>query len=72
MANEPSPGINPPMPSSRPADCWRHFTLRVKHDAGSVTIRTVGPNEGAARKMICAAERCPERAIRRVWAGKPI
>jgi hypothetical protein len=48
----------------------RRFTLRVKHDAGFVTIRTVARDEATARYLVCRAERCPERAIRRVYAGK--
>lgn len=50
----------------------RRFTLRVRHDAGYVTIRTVASSEAAARAMVCAAERCPDRAIRRVWLGKSL
>lgn len=50
----------------------RRYTLRVKHDAGFITIRTVAQSEAAARHIVCMAERCPDRAIRRVWAGKAI
>lgn len=48
----------------------RHFTLRVKHDAGYISISTVARNEAAARHMVCEAERCPDRAIRRVYKGR--
>ncbi len=48
----------------------RRYTLRVKHDAGFITIRTVASSEAAARYIVCRAEHCPERAIRRVWRGK--
>ena len=49
-----------------------HFTLRVRHDVGVVTIRTVAQSEQAARDIVCAAEHCPQSSIRRVWRGKKI
>ena len=48
------------------------FTLRVKHDDGFVTIRTVATSEEKAKRAVMLAERCPERAIRRVYKGKEI
>lgn len=50
----------------------RRFTLRVRHDGGMITIRTVASSEQAARTMVCRAELCPDRAIRRVYVGQPI
>lgn len=50
----------------------RNFTLRLKHDNGYVSIRTVATDENPARRIVCAAERCPERAIRRVYHGKKL
>lgn len=49
-----------------------HYTLRVRHDAGFVTIRTTASSEEAARQAVMEAERCPASAIRRVWRGKLI
>ena len=46
------------------------FTLRVKHDAGYTTVRTVAQSEASAREMVRSAFRCPDRSIRRVWRGK--
>lgn len=48
----------------------RRFTLRVRHDGGVITIRTVASCEQAARTMVCQAELCPDRAIQRVYAGQ--
>jgi hypothetical protein len=50
----------------------QHFTLRVMHDAGYITIRTVASSEQAARELVCRAELCPARSIRRVYPGKRI
>ncbi|OLP04495.1 hypothetical protein [Rhodoferax antarcticus] len=50
----------------------KHFTLRLKHDAGYVSIRTVARSESVARQLVCDAERCPPSAIRRVYVGKTI
>jgi ferredoxin len=49
-----------------------NFTLRVRHDKGNITIRTTASSEQAARKIVRAAEGCPDRAIRRVYHGKRI
>ena len=46
------------------------FTLRVRHDAGIISIRTVASSVKAARSIVINAERCPESAIRRVYQGK--
>jgi hypothetical protein len=45
----------------------RQLVLLLNH-----TIRTVARNEQAARKLVCDAERCPDRAIRRVYVGKAL
>jgi hypothetical protein len=50
----------------------QRFTLRVKHDAGFVTIRAVASSAEDARSLVCIAERCPDCAIKRVWPGKVI
>ena len=49
-----------------------HFTLRVKHDDGFVTFHTIATSEQEAKRAVMAAERCPERAIRRIYKGKEI
>ena len=49
-----------------------NFTLRVKHDDGFVTFRTVATGEREARRAVMLAERCPERSIRRVYKGKEV
>ncbi len=51
---------------------FRHYTLRVRHDKGIVTIRTVAQSEDAARMIVCQSERCPASAIRRVYTGRII
>ncbi len=51
---------------------FRRFTLRLRHDHGYITIRTVASSEQAARDMVCRAELCPARSIRRVYTGKLI
>lgn len=43
-----------------------HFILTVKHDKGVVNLHTSTYTAEAAKKIIMAAERCPERAIREV------
>lgn len=48
----------------------KRYTMRVKHDRGFVTIRTVASSVEAARMMVCRAELCPDRAIRRVYVGQ--
>ena len=48
------------------------FTLRVKHDGGFVTFRTVATSEQKAKRAVMLVERCPERSIRRVYKGKEI
>ena len=60
-----------PSPNTGSFQMFR-FSLRVKHDEGYILIRTVARDEAAARKMVTIAERCPDRAIRRVWRGKQI
>lgn len=50
----------------------RRFTLRLRHDHGYITIRTVASSEQAARDLVCRAEFCPARSIRRVYTGKLI
>jgi hypothetical protein len=47
------------------------YTLRLKHDKGFVNISTVAMSEQAAKNTILAAERAPERAIRKI-TFKPI
>ncbi len=49
---------------------FRHYTLRVRHDRGVRTIRTVAQSEDAARTIVCKSERCPASAIRRVYVGR--
>lgn len=51
---------------------FRHYTLRVKHDAGFVSIRTVAQSEDAAIALVMRAERCPRRSIRRVYIGRTV
>ena len=51
---------------------FRHYTLRVRHDGGWVSITTVAQSVEAARRVVCASERCPDRSIRRVYAGRVI
>lgn len=51
---------------------FQQFNVRVKHDNGTVTIRTAAQNEAAARRIIMAAERCPARSILSVKVAKPI
>jgi hypothetical protein len=48
----------------------RWYTLRVKHDAGYISIKTMAQSEEAARHIVRCAERCPDRSIRRVYKGK--
>lgn len=48
----------------------QHFTLRLRHDKGYISIRTVAKNEQAAREQVCAAERCPDSSVRRVYHGR--
>jgi hypothetical protein len=51
---------------------FQQFNVRVKHDNGIVTIRTAATDENAARRIIIAAERCPERSILSVKVAKPV
>jgi hypothetical protein len=51
---------------------FQQFNVRVRHDKGVVTIRTAAQSEDAARRIIMAAERCPERSILSVKVAKPI
>lgn len=39
------------------------YKARLQHDRGRVTIYTTATSEEQARRSICNAERCPERAI---------
>jgi hypothetical protein len=45
-----------------------NYVLTVKHDRGIVHIHTTADSADGARQIVMAAERCPERAIRRVRA----
>jgi hypothetical protein len=45
-----------------------NYALTVKHDRGIVHIHTPAASDDAARAIVMAAERCPERAIRKVRA----
>lgn len=40
------------------------YTLKLKHDRGTVKISTFAMSEAAAKRIILNAERAPERAIR--------
>jgi hypothetical protein len=39
------------------------YAVRVKHDSGRVTIRTVASSPEQAKEIVMSAERCPERSI---------
>lgn len=39
------------------------YELALKHDQGTVTLRTRAANIQAAKEIICKAENCPESAI---------
>jgi len=41
----------------------RHYILTVKHDNGTMKIKTFASSRQSARHIIMAAEGCPERAI---------
>jgi hypothetical protein len=47
------------------------FRAAVKHDRGTIYIRTVATDKETARKIICAAEDCPDRAITSIKELKP-
>lgn len=40
------------------------YTMKLKHDRGTVKISTVAMSEAAAKRIILNAERAPESAIR--------
>lgn len=41
----------------------KSFSIKVKHDKGTKTIKTSASSEEAARTKVCNAEGCPESAI---------
>jgi len=47
------------------------YKARLQHDNGRVTIYTTATSEEQARRSICNAERCPERAILTLEMLKP-
>jgi hypothetical protein len=47
------------------------YKARVKHDHGTVVIRTAASSERAARHIICQAEGCPDHAIKRIEKQEP-
>lgn len=41
----------------------KKYSIKVKHDKGTITIKTSASSEEAARTKVCNAEGCPESAI---------
>lgn len=50
---------------------WQWFAVRVKHDAGKITIYNYAVSADAAKRVVMTAERCPERAILSVEPRTP-
>lgn len=49
------------------------FIVTVKHDNGTVRIKTAARNAETAKQLVMAAEHCPPSAIRRVrYIGRTI
>lgn len=44
----------------------KEFIVTVRHDGGTVKLKTIAANEGAAVGMVMKAERCPFNAIKDV------
>ena len=42
---------------------YHEYHFRLKHDRGTAKLRTVSTDMASAKKIIMAAERCPECAI---------
>lgn len=40
-----------------------HYAVKVRHDQGVITLEMWAVSEESARRMVCFAERCPDRAI---------
>lgn len=49
---------------------WHEYQVRLRHDAGQVTVTTVAESEAAAIRIVLAAELAPRRAVLRTRRGK--
>jgi hypothetical protein len=45
----------------------RQYKFKLKHDSGTVTLRTAASSVGSAVRIVCLAECCPESAIVKAW-----
>lgn len=48
---------------------WHEYQVRLRHDAGQVTVTTVAESEAAAIRIVLAAELAVENACTRVGMG---
>ena len=48
------------------SDQWSYYRATLRHDHGRFRLTVFAPSEESARRMICAAEGCPERSILKV------
>ncbi len=39
------------------------YEIALRHNAGTVTIRTRATDISAAKALVCASEKCPESAV---------